>query len=83
MTYKETPSQLIYEPLQWHLTGRQQTATGYGSKLTTPYKVEYNGRLYRVYCVCYSNSGSHYILPAGQPMYIADSSTIYPGEVTA
>jgi len=81
--YKETPSHLIDAPLWWHLEGRSQTATGYGRKLTTPYKVEHNGRLYRVYCVCFSNSGTLYILPGGVPLYLADSNTFRPGEVAA
>ena len=78
MNYKETESQLIDAPLWWHKRGLQQTASGYGSKLTTPYKVEHNGRLYRVYCVCWSNSGTLYILPKGEPLYLAASATLPP-----
>tara|TARA_R110000824_G_scaffold198352_1_gene382343 strand:+ start:265 stop:507 length:243 start_codon:yes stop_codon:yes gene_type:complete len=78
MNYKETESQLIDAPLWWHKRGLQQTASGYGSKLTTPYKVEHNGRLYRVYCVCWSNSGTLYILTKGQPLYLAASATLPP-----
>jgi len=76
--HKETDSQLVYKPLWWHERGLQQTASGYGRKLTTPYKVEHNGRLYRVYCVCFSNSGSLYILPGGKPLYLASSNTHNP-----
>jgi len=78
IVYKETESHLIYSPLWWHEQGRMQTATGYGKKLTTPYKVEHNGRLYRVYCACFSNSGTLYILPGGKPLYLAGSNTSYP-----
>lgn len=67
---KETDSYLIYSPLWWHERGIQQTASGYGRKLTTAYKVEHNGRLYRVYCICFSNSGSLYILPGGKRLYL-------------
>jgi hypothetical protein len=35
-----------------------QTATGYGRKLTTRYKVEFEGKKRRIYCTCFSNSGS-------------------------
>ena len=56
---------LVYKPLWWHLKGLQQTTSGYGNKLTTPYKTEHNGRMYRVYCICWSNSGTLYILPKG------------------
>ena len=76
--YKETDSQLVYKPLWWHERGLQQTASGYGRKLTTAYKVEHNGRLYRVYCVQFSNAGSFYILPGGKPLYLANSNTQYP-----
>lgn len=75
ITYKEGQSTLLYYPLWWHEQHRQQTATGYGKKLTTPYKVEHNGRLYRVYCICYSNSGTLYILPGGKPLYLRDAGT--------
>ena len=78
IAYKETESQLIYSPLWWHERGLQQTASGYGRKLTTPYKVEHNGRLYRVYCICFSNSGSLYILPGGKPLYLSCRNTHYP-----
>ena len=64
------PHRAVRAPLWWHDKGLQQTATGYGSKLTTPYKVEHNGRLYRVYCICWSNIGSLYIISKGQHLYI-------------
>jgi len=80
IAYKETDSQLIWSPLWWHERGLSQTASGYGSKLTTPYKVEHNDRLYRVYCVQFSNAGSFYILPGGERLYLADSNTFRPGE---
>ena len=80
MNYKQTESQLIYSPLWWHERGLSQTATGYGRKLTTPYKVEHNGRLYRVYRICFSNAGSLYILPGGKPLYLSDSNTFRPDE---
>lgn len=48
-------------PLWWHLKGLSQTATGYGTRLTTPYKVKFNGRWRRVYCFQFSNVGTLYI----------------------
>ena len=62
--------ELEYHPLWWHIRGLQQTATGYGRKLTTPNKVRHNGRLYRVYCIRFSNAGTCYILPGGKPLYL-------------
>lgn len=38
-----------------------QTQTGYGSKLPTPYMVQWEGRWRRVYAACYGNAASHYI----------------------
>jgi hypothetical protein len=61
---------LLYKPLWYHEQGVQQTASGYGSKLTTAYKTEYKGRLYRVYCIIWSNLGSLYIISKGQRLYI-------------
>lgn len=49
------------EPLWWQLKGLQQTASGYGSRLVTPYKVKFNGRWRRVYCRQYSNAGTLYV----------------------
>lgn len=72
--YKETESVLVPSPLAWQLKGLQQTATGYGSKLTTIYKTAHNGRMYRVYAVCWSNASTLYILPGGRPLYLADST---------
>ena len=64
---------LEYHPLRWHLKGLQQTASGYGSKLTTRYKTRYNDRLYRVYCICFSNSGTCYIISKGERLYIRNT----------
>jgi len=64
------PTRAKRDPLWWHDRGLQQTASGYGSKLTTPYKAEHNGRFYRVYCICWSNAGSLYIISKGQKLYI-------------
>ena len=61
---------VISAPLWWHEKGLLQTATGYGSKLTTTNKVFYNNRLYRVYCHCFSNCGSLYILVNGERKYL-------------
>lgn len=47
--------------LWWQEKGLQQTATGYGRKLTTPYMVQWEGRWRRVYCCQFSNAGTLYI----------------------
>lgn len=57
-------------PLWWHLKGLSPTASGYGSKIPTQYKVKHNNRLKRVYCMIYSNSGSLYIMHKGEILFI-------------
>ena len=51
-----------YSPLWWQIKGLTQTASGYGRKLNTGYKVEYQGRMRRIYCAQISNAGTCYIL---------------------
>lgn len=57
-------------PLWWHRQGLQQTASGYGKKLTTEYMLRISGRWHRVYCVCFSNGGSLYVLRNGAAHYL-------------
>ena len=49
------------EPLWFHKKGLSQTASGYGRRLTAPWKVFYNNKWRRVYCCLFSNSGTCYI----------------------
>lgn len=43
---------------------------GYGYKIPTQYRVMYCGRIYRVYCMQYSNSGSIYIKVKGRVVFV-------------
>lgn len=61
---------LVDCPLDWQKRGLQETASGYGNKLTTRYKVNYQGRMRRVYAVCYSNVASYYIFFRGEKLYL-------------
>ena len=72
MEYVES-TKLIDAPLEWQARGLHETATGYGSKLTTRHKVEHNGKLYRVYAACYGNSGSLYIVKHGRRLYLRNA----------
>ena len=65
LDYVPDGAKRVYAPLWYHNTGRSQTATGYGSKLTTPWKVWFNGRFYRVYCTQWSNLGTCWIESRG------------------
>lgn len=60
----------IYEPTEWQRNGLQQTASGYGSKLVTPYKVNYQGRNRRIYAKCFSNVATLFITLNGQSVTI-------------
>jgi hypothetical protein len=67
-------AEVLDRPLWWHLQGLQQTASGYGSKLTSSRCVRLaDGRVRRVYITCWSNSGSAWILLDGERQYIPSS----------
>lgn len=61
---------LWVDELPWQKRGLMETATGYGRKLTTRYKTTWNGRTYRVYCCCFSNAGTLYIISKGRELAI-------------
>jgi hypothetical protein len=61
---------IILAELPWQKLSQSQTASGYGSKLTTRYKAKYNGRYYRVYARCYSNTSSTFILVKGFKIWV-------------
>jgi len=63
-------NELIDNPLWYHKRGLSQTASGYGSKLTTPYMIQLCGRTYRIYCTTYSNSGTCWITRKHKTIYI-------------
>lgn len=61
--------------IAWQRQGLQQTATGYGSKLTTEHMVKVAGRRdiwRRVYAICYSNAASFYALLDGKRVFVRD-----------
>lgn len=57
--YLDVPAKI--EELPWQKLGLQETATGYGSALTTRYMVKYRNRWRRVYCCQFANSGTLYL----------------------
>jgi hypothetical protein len=63
-------TQLIPAPTWWMQKGLSQTASGYGKKLMTAWKIRFNGRLLRVYCCCFSNAGTCYIKTKGRSIII-------------
>jgi len=57
--------------LWWQERGLMETATGYGNKLRTSRMIHYVGRWRRVYCRCYSNSGTCYIIVKGKEIIVS------------
>ncbi len=49
----------------------RRTVTGYGSKIPTDHKVEYAGRLRRVYYTCYSNVAKYFIIVNGEKVTVS------------
>ena len=71
LEYIDVPvSDWIDAPLPWQEKGLMETATGYGMKLTSTWKVKYRGRLYRVYYTCISNAASHWITRRGKKLHV-------------
>jgi hypothetical protein len=59
-------------PLAWQVRGLQQTATGYGSRLTSSRVVRLSdGRARRIYVTQYSNVGTAWINVGGL-LYVVD-----------
>lgn len=58
--------------LPWQAQGLQQTASGYGRKLTSRRILRIVGETVwrRVYYTCYSNAASSYVLIKGQAFYL-------------
>ena len=67
-----SPGDRIDAPLWWHEQGLSQTASGYGAKLTTRWKIRYDGRIYRIYCTQYCNAGCCWILAKGIKIFFWD-----------
>ena len=63
-------SELVIKMLDWQKRGLQETATGYGSKLTTSLMIHFEGKMRRIYCTCYSNAGSCWFRWGGDKVFI-------------
>lgn len=73
INYLNEPFTVTIRRLWWQKQGLQQTATGYGNKLTTEYMLHIGKRSYRVYAVCFSNVASYHIVRNHQRVWIRDS----------
>lgn len=65
------PEDLVDSPLWWHKQRLQQTTSGYGSKLTSRYKIDFNGKLYRLYVTIYSNVGSTWFKTGDRKIFVS------------
>jgi hypothetical protein len=63
-------NQLVYSPLDWQRRGLQQTASGYGKKLTNSSKISFEGKLYRLYTTIFSNVGSTWFTVKGREIFV-------------
>ena len=70
MKIRVTRAELIERSLDWQRRGIQETRTGYGPRLKTRYMLRYAGRLRRIYCSCYSNSGTCFIFVHGERVIV-------------
>ena len=57
-------------PLEWQKLKLSYTASGYGEKIPTSYKVFYGEKWRRVYCRVFSNIGSLYIMQGKEKLII-------------
>ena len=63
-------SELIFNPLWFHKRNLMQTSTGYGNKLSTVSMMIHNRRKKRIYCRCFSNCGTCYIVYKGEELIV-------------
>ena len=52
--------------LPWQKQGLSFTASGYGNRIPTSWKVKLGGLWRRVYCVIHSNVGTCYVMTKGE-----------------
>jgi hypothetical protein len=55
-------SELVERLLWWQKQGLSFSGSGYGGKIPTRYLYKHNNILKRVYCACYGNSGTCYVV---------------------
>ena len=63
-------TELVSSPLPWQQHGLQETATGYGGKLTSSFKIMFENKLRRLYVSCYGNSGSTWFMTKGRKIFV-------------
>lgn len=64
-------SELISAPTPWQLRGLSQTASGYGRKLNSGLKIQFEGKIYRLYITQYGNAGSAWFTVKGRKIFVS------------
>ena len=64
-------SELLYAPTSWQKLGLQETSSGYGRKLNSGYKINFNGKLYRLYVTIFSNAGTTWFKANGIKIHVS------------
>lgn len=68
----EKEGRVKVSPLGWQERGLSYTASGYGSKVPTSRMIKVDGRWRRVYCICYGNGGTCYVVVKGQRVLVTN-----------
>jgi hypothetical protein len=63
--------ELIEAPPEWMKRGLQETASGYGSKLNSGFKISFNGKIYRIYTTIWSNCGTNWFVSKGRKIIVS------------
>jgi hypothetical protein len=79
--YLNQPWRRVYKPLTWQRQGLQQTASGYGNKLTSSYVARFvddraTVRERRIYVTQYSNAGTAWIIVGGKELVLRDCDQV-------
>lgn len=73
VVYLDPPYTVRECPLEWQRQGLQQTASGYGSRLTTRYVLTAaDRRQRRIYAICWTNCASYYVRVKGERLFLRD-----------
>jgi hypothetical protein len=64
-------SELIVDQPDWMQHGLTETASGYGKRLNSGLKINFNGKLYRIYITQFSNAGTAWFTVKGRRIIVS------------
>jgi hypothetical protein len=76
MSVTYTDPTLVTDQRQTDQPAYGHSASGYGGKIPTRHMIRYAGKWRRVYVMCYSNSGTAYVIVNGTDT-VLDTDTEY------